>query len=88
MEREVKPGQVYIHFKGTTKATIIAVATHTETEEKLVIYKCESIDGVNNTNHVDGVYARPMDMFLSEVDHDKYPEVTQKYRFELIEEGE
>lgn len=87
MDREIKEGQVYKHFKGST-ATIIAIAEHTETKEKLVIYYCDAseADETLKSTHVDGIYARPYDMFLSEVDHDKYPEVKQKYRFELVEE--
>lgn len=80
-EREVKPFTVWKHFKGT-RAIVITVAQHSETEEKLVIYRC--IDNKGKTNHKDGIYARPLDMFLSEVDHEKYPDANQKYRFEEI----
>lgn len=80
-EREVKPFTVWKHFKGT-RAIVITVAQHSETEEKLVIYRC--IDNNGKTNHKDGIYARPLDMFLSEVDHEKYPDANQKYRFEEI----
>lgn len=52
---------------------VLGVATHTETKEELVVYM-----------HNDKIWARPLDMFLSEVDHEKYPDVTQKYRFERI----
>lgn len=80
MNREVKIGGIYHHFKGFI-ATVITVAKHTETGETLVIYKCI---GASNSNHEDGIYARPIDMFLSKVDCEKYPDVEQEYRFELI----
>ena len=77
MNREIKIGGTYRHFKGG-KYKVINIAQHTETGEKLVIYISAGVGG--------NVYARPIDMFLSEVDHNKYPDVKQKYRFELIEE--
>ena len=73
----------YKHFKDKMYQ-IIAVAAHSETGEKLVVYRC--MDNNGKTNHKDGIYARPLEMFLSEVDHEKYPDVTQKYRFEEIVE--
>ncbi|MBQ7074163.1 DUF1653 domain-containing protein [bacterium] len=68
-------GKIYQHFKGN-KYRIIAIAEHTETGEKLVIY--ESVQTKKQ-------WARPYDAFISEVDHQKYPEVKQKRRFELVQ---
>ena len=85
MSRQIQMGSVYRHFKGFT-AKIITIATHTETGESLVVYECNG--KAVNSNHEDGIYARPLQMFLSEVDHEKYPDVEQKYRFELIGESE
>lgn len=82
-KREVKPYTLWKHFKGT-KALVITIAKHSETGEELVVYCC--MDNEGKTNHKDGIYARPIDMFLSEVDHEKYPDITQKYRFEQITE--
>ena len=82
MSRKIQMGGTYHHFKGFI-AKVITVAKHTETGESLVVYECSG--KAVNSNHEDGIYARPIDMFLSEVDHTKYPDVGQKYRFELIE---
>ncbi len=82
-KREVKPFTMWRHFKGE-KAFVITVAEHSETGEKFVVYRCMNNNG--NKNHGNGIYARPYDMFLSEVDHEKYPEATQKYRFEEMKE--
>ena len=72
--REVKEGQTYRHFKGYI-CKIIAIAKNSETEEDMVVYE-----------HTGTIWVRPYDMFISEVDHVKYPDIEQKYRFELIEE--
>ena len=80
-KRKINPFTMWSHFKGS-KALVIAIAKHSETGEELVVYRC--MDNKGNTNHKDGIYARPKEMFLSEVDHKKYPNVKQKYRFEKI----
>ena len=73
--REIKVGKKYKHFKGHIVLVEI-IAKDSETLEEMVVYK-----------HLgDNVYwVRPYNMFNSEVDHEKYPNIEQKYRFEEID---
>ena len=84
--REVLPYTLWSHFKGAF-SLVIGLAKNTETGENFVVYRCMKSDGI--TNHKDGVYARPLDMFLSPVDREKYSEsqYPQFYRFTKTSSG-
>ena len=72
--QEIQLHRVYKHFKGDYYL-VEDIVTHSETDEKMVLYRRLYGDG--------SLWVRPYDMFASEVDHEKYPEVEQTYRFEL-----
>lgn len=94
MERMFNRGDIVQHFKREKISKeqlakdpnlylyeIIGTARHTENDEEFMIYK--PLYKTECTKKLDYV-ARPLQMFMSEVDHIKYPDITQKYRFELV----
>ena len=89
MENRFQPGDIVQHFKRKTLNLeelaqnkylyrIIGVATHSETGELMMVYQ-PLYDG-------QGMFVRPLEMFLSRVDREKYPDALQKYRFEKAED--
>lgn len=77
MRHNPKPQEMYRHFKGNLYQ-IRCLARNSETRELMVVYQA-----MYDTFEI---YVRPLSMFMEEVDHDKYPEVRQKYRFELLQD--
>ncbi len=79
MRTNPKPQEMYRHFKGNIYQ-IRCLAKHSETGETMVVYQA-----MYDTFQI---YVRPLDMFMEEVDRDRYPEAKQKYRFELLQDME
>lgn len=85
---QFQTGDIVRHFKRETVDPasdrylymIVGVAKHSETGEEMMVYSPLYGDG--------GLFVRPLDMFLSEVDHEKYPQIRQKYRFEKETESD
>ena len=73
--RKIVKGGLYRHFKGMYYY-VLDVETHSETSEQFVVYQ--------KLYDQRDLYVRPLDMFLSDVDQEKYPDVEQKERFKLM----
>ena len=65
---------IYQHYKGQLYQ-VLHVATHSETQEKLVVYQCLYGDY--------SIWARPLDMFTESITLD---DDREQERFKLIQE--
>ena len=77
-KRTIIPQRPYKHFKGNLYY-VYDVCMNTETEEMMVYYQALYAPY--------GKFVRPLDMFCSVVDKEKYPDAKQEFRFELYDEG-
>jgi len=71
----IEVGKKYRHFKGK-EYEVIAIGKHSETLEEMVVYK--ALYGNND------VWIRPLEMFTTKLDKNKYPDIDQEYRFKEI----
>ena len=76
MQQLPRPYEIYRHFKGK-HYQVLSIATHSETGEQMVVYQ--------QLYAPFGVYVRPLAMFMSKVDKEKYPQVQQEYRVEKLQ---
>lgn len=78
--QEIKVGHVYRHFKGNHYVVLDVVddceSNNEEDFDKVVIYQALYGDHLK--------WARPLKSFASEVDHEKYPDIAQRWRFQEI----
>lgn len=72
----IEVGKKYRHFKGK-EYEVIAIGKHSETLEEMVVYKALYGNG--------DVWIRPLDMFTTKLDKEKYPDIEQEYRFKEID---
>ena len=75
-----KAGEIWRHFKNHDYLILACPVIHSETNERMICYKA--------LNGAMGHYVRPLSMFMSEVDHKKYPDVKQKWRFQKVADSE
>lgn len=82
-DRVIAAGKIYRHFKGNYYQ-VMCLALDTETQQMMVIYQRLDVD--RNEEADKFICCRPLSMFASEVDHEKYPNATQKWRFQRVVE--
>lgn len=84
-ELKEKGSVIMLHFKGN-RYKVFAISKHTETDEEFVVYKC--IHSEDPNADMNTFWSRPIDMFLSGVDMEKYPGCQFDFRFMFMEDAQ